>query len=84
MFGLNIDAYALYKINTNIESFINVHILFNPNFSNNSTYIPKKLITDILLNLKVINYISIIAMISLIVQVTLKFHFNKNVKNIYI
>ena len=84
MFGLSISIYALHNICANMDSFINVHISLNPNLTNNSTYIPNKSIIDILLNLKVINYISIIAMISLMLQVILKFHFNKNINNIYI
>jgi len=84
MFGLSISAYALYSICVNIDSSINVHISFNPNLSHNSVYLPDKSIKDILLNLRIINYISITAMISLMLQVMLKFHFNKNIKNIYI
>lgn len=84
MFGLSISAYALYNICVNIDSFINVHISFNPSLTHNSVYLPNKSIKDILLNLRIINYISIIAMISLMLQVMLKFHFNNNIKNIYI
>ena len=84
MFGLSISAYALYNICVNMDSFINVHISFNPYLTHNSLYIPDKSIKDILLNLRIINYISIIAMISLMLQVMLKFHFNKNINNIYI
>ena len=84
MFGLSIDAYALYKICVNIDSFINVHVSFNPNLTNNSIYLYDKSIKDILLNLKIVNYISIFFMISLMLQITLKFYYNKNINNIYI
>src|SRR5947207_1457607 len=42
MFGLSIDAYALYKICVNIDSFINVHVSFNSNITDNSIYLYDK------------------------------------------
>ncbi|SRR5258706_9952299 len=86
MFGLNIDAYALYKLSINIDSFINGHISFNPNIINDIYHVDlsNNSIQDILINLQITNYVSIIALIFLIIQVMLKFHFNKNIGNIYI
>jgi hypothetical protein len=84
IFGLSIEAYALYNICINVDSFIDIHVSYNPYITNNSLYISDKSIKDILLNLKLINYISIFTMISLIIQIILKFHFNKKINNIYI
>ena len=81
---LGIEAYSLYKLSINLDSFIDGYISFNPNFTDNSTYSPNKSINDILLNLKVNNYIYLFAIIFLMFQVILKFHFNKNINNIYI
>jgi len=42
------------------------------------------LIKDVILNIKIANYISIAAIILLMLQVLLKFHYNKNINNLYI
>jgi hypothetical protein len=84
MFGLSTEGYALYKLFINLDNFVEGYISFNSNFANNSIHVPSMSIKDILLYLKVINYISIFAMISLMLQVLLKFHYNKNINNIYI
>ena len=87
MFGLSIDMYVIYKIYTSMDSFINVHISFNPNLINNSVYdLPDKSIKDTLLYLTITNFISIIILIVLALQIMLKFNFNfnKNINNVYI
>jgi len=83
--GLGVNTYALYKLSINIDSFINGHISFNPNILNDIYPVHmSNSIQDILINLQITNYISIIALVFLILQILLKFHFNKNIKNIYI
>jgi len=86
VFGLSFSAYAIYDILINLDSYVNIHSRLNPNIINNiySIDIYKQSIKDILLNLKVINYISFIIMIILMLQIMLKFHYNKNINNIYI
>lgn len=86
MFGLSVSAYGLHKVYANIDNFINGYISFNPNIINNIsfTHMYNKSIIDIILNLGIINFISLFANISLMGLLLAKFHFNKNVNNIYI
>lgn len=84
LIGLSISAYALHNVYAYIENYINGHISFYPNLITDNKFNPAKSINDILLNLKLINYISIITTISLMGLVMSKFHLNKNVNNIYI
>jgi hypothetical protein len=84
MFGVCIIAYTLQDICTYIDIYINGHVSFYPNLISNNMYITVKSIHDILLNLKFNNYISLIAMISLLVLAIAKFHYNKNINNIFI
>ena len=76
--------YALFKICINLDSFINAHISFNPNFENNSTHISDSSIKNILLNLKVVNYVSLVSIVLLLLQIIFKFHLHKDINNIYI
>jgi hypothetical protein len=82
--GLSAEGYTLYKLSINLDSFIAGYISFNPNFADNIAYIPKISIKDILFNLNIINFISIFTTITLLLQVLLKFHFNKYINSIYI
>jgi len=83
IFGLSISAYAIHDICVNIDSYINIHNELKSNSINNIS-ITNKSIKDILLNLKIVNYISLITVITLMLQITLKFYYNKNINNIYI
>jgi hypothetical protein len=67
-----------------MDIYIDGYVLFNFNFTSNNIYILAKSIIDIILNLKLNNYIFIIAIIFLMGLVMLKFNLNKNVENIYI
>jgi hypothetical protein len=84
MFGSSLDAYTLHSLCANIDSYINVHNSLYSNYNENSLYNANKSILDILLNLKIINYMSIVSIISLMGLVMLKFNSNKNINNIYI
>ena len=84
MFASSLDAYTLHNLCVNMDSYINIHNSLFSNNNDNSIYIDNNSILDILLILKLINYISIISIISLIGLVMLKFHSNKNIKNLYI
>lgn len=84
IFGSSIEMYALFKICINLDSFINAHISFNPNFENNSTHISDSSIKNILLNLKVVNYVSLVSIVLLLLQIIFKFHLHKDINNIYI
>jgi len=64
MFASILDAYTLHNLCVNMDSYINIHNSLFSNNSDNSIYIDNKSILDILLNLKIINYISIISIIS--------------------
>ena len=81
--GLSIDAYALHKLSINLNNFIEGYISFNPYFAN-TIYVPDISIKDAILNIIIANYISITAIILLMLQVLLKFHYNKNINNLYI
>ena len=83
LFALGIEGYTLHYFCINLHSFINVHISLYPKILN-SMYVSDKSIKDILLNLKIINYISILSVVSLMSQIMLKFHFNKNKNTIFI
>jgi hypothetical protein len=84
--GLSISAYALHNVCVYIDSYINGHISFYPNFSENisSLYMSDKSIIDQFNNLKLINFTSIVAIIFLIGLIILKFKFSKSINNIYI
>ena len=84
--GLGINSYALYKLFVKIDSFIDGHISFNPNIINNLyiTDISDNSIEHILINLQIINSISLIVSIFLLLLIMLKFYFNKNIGNIAI
>ena len=84
MFGSSLDAYTLYNISTNIDSYINVHNSVISNYTENNAHIIDKSILDIIKDLRIINYISLITIIFLMSQIILKFHLNKNINNIYI
>ena len=86
MFGLAINTYVIHDILVNLDSYINIHSKFHPTILNDicPTHMCKNSIQDILLNLQMTHYISIIALIFWILQVMLKFHFNNNINNIYI
>jgi ABC-type uncharacterized transport system YnjBCD permease subunit len=86
MFGLGINTYVIHDILVNLDSYINIHSIFHPTILNDTcpTHLSNNSIQDILLNLQMTHYISIIALIFLILQVMLKFHFNNNINNIYI
>lgn len=84
MFASSLDAYTLHNLCVNIDSYINIHNSLFSNINDNRIYIDNKSILDILLNLKIINYITIISIFFLMGLVMLKFHLNKNIKNLYI
>jgi len=84
MFASSLDAYTLHNLCINIDSYINIHNSLFYNINDNIIYIENKSILDILLNLKIINYMSIISIFSLMGLVILKFHSNKNINNLYI
>lgn len=84
MFASSLDAYTLHNLCVNIDSYINIHNSLFSNINENRIYIDNKSILDILLNLKIINYITIISIFFLMGLVMLKFHLNKNIKNLYI
>jgi len=86
MFGLSINTYVLRDILVNLDSYINIHSRFNPAVFNDIciTHMSNNSIQDILLNEQMTHYISIIALILLMLQIILKFHYNKNIKNIFI
>jgi len=84
MFASSLDAYTLHNLCINIDSYINIHNSLFSNINDNIIYIENKSILDILLNLKIINYMSIISIFSLMGLVILKFHSNKNINNLYI
>jgi sterol desaturase/sphingolipid hydroxylase (fatty acid hydroxylase superfamily) len=86
MFGLSISVYAIHDILINLDSYVNIHVKLNSNINENINLINmfSKSMKDNILNLKISNYISIIAIISLMGLTMLKFHFNKNVHNIFI
>ncbi len=84
MFGLSVEGYAAYKVLININNFSNGHLSFNPTIISENIYIPSKPIQDILFNLNVSNYIAIITLFLLMLQIILKFHYNNNINSIYI
>jgi hypothetical protein len=84
IFGLGVNTYVLYKLLMNLDSFIEGYISFNPNFNKNNLHTPDMSIQDKLWNLNIANYISIFSIVFLMLLISLKFHYNKNVNNSYI
>ena len=86
IFALSIDAYVINNILSNFDSFIDVHCKFNPDILLKiyPIDISMQSIRDIFLNLKIINYISLITIANITLLIILKLHFNKNIKTIYI
>lgn len=82
-FIINANLYVIHKLCLNLNRFIEEHISFHLNFTNN-IFIPKETIEDVLFNLKIMNYLTVITLILLILQVIFKFHLSKNTNNIYI
>ena len=79
MFGLTISAYTVHNIYANMNSFINVHNWLKSNSINNICTVDKS-IEDILLSLLMLDYMCIVIMISLIIQIVSKLHFKNNEK----
>jgi hypothetical protein len=84
MFGLITEGYALHKLFINLDNFIDGYISYNPNFALDILDMSKISIKSTLFNLIVNNYVAIVTLISLMLQIMLKFYFNKNINNIYI
>jgi hypothetical protein len=84
MFASSLDAYTLHNLCVNIDSYVNTHNSISSNINDNSILIENKSILDISLNLKLINYMSLISIVSLTGLIMLKFHSSKNIKNLYI
>lgn len=84
MLILGANFYVLYKLDMNLDSFIEGYISFNPNYLENVSYIPTKGIGNIISTLYMINIITLISCTLLIAGVIWKFHFNKNINNIFI
>jgi hypothetical protein len=84
--GLNVSAYALHNICKYIDNYVNGHISFYPNFSENisSIHMSDKSIIDQFNYLEIINLTSIIVILFLISLIFFKFQLNKNINNIYI
>lgn len=78
IFGFLSSAYAIQDICLNMDSYISVHNLLHSNSIYNN--ITSKLIENKLLNLKIANYICIIFMISLILQITSKLQIKDGIK----
>ena len=84
MFVLSTEAHGLYKMFININNFTDGHLSFNPTILNDNIYTPDKSIKEIIFNLNVNNYIGIISLVFLMLQIILKFHFKKNINNIFL
>jgi len=84
MFVVSIFFYALHDLCTYLDIYINVHITFYPNIIADNINESTNSLHDMLLILKLINYVSIIVTLSLIGFIVSKFHLNRSVNNIYI
>ena len=80
VFGLSTNLYVIYRVYINIDRFINTH---NPISSNIVPTIYKS-IEDALFILGVINFISLVIVISLIIILLFILHFNRRISIIYI
>lgn len=84
MFVVGILVYALHDLCTHLDIYVNGHITFYPNIISNNINDSTNSLYDKLIILKLINYVSLIAILSLVGLIVLKFHLNRNVNNIYI
>lgn len=82
-FILIIFAYNHISVDI-INCVKNDHVAYNINNLNNNTYIANKSMKNILLHLQIVNYISITAIIFLVLLIFYKFHLKKNISNICI
>lgn len=74
-FGLSISVYAIHNLYFNVDSFINVHNSLKSNSIYYDIHIINKPIEGILFNLLLTNYMCIVIIIYLIMQVASKLHF---------
>jgi len=84
MFVVSIFVYALHDLCTYLDIYVNGHITFYPNIIANNINDSTNSLYDMLTILRLINYVSLIAILSLVGLILSKFHLNKNVNNIYI
>lgn len=80
-FGLCFDAYTLHDVYVNIDSYVNIHNSIHSNFVQNNLYVVSMSISDVILYSRIINFVSMITMFSLILVLILKFHSEKFVSN---
>nr|YP_009715284.1 hypothetical protein [Russula subnigricans]QGK88090.1 hypothetical protein [Russula subnigricans] len=83
-FGLCFDAYTLHDVYVNIDSYVNKHNLLHSNFVQNNLYVVGMSISYKLLFSRIINFLSMMIMFSLILVLKLKFHSEKIVSNTFI
>lgn len=85
-FAIISDTITLYNIFKNLNLFINEHISYNPNFNkiDISVWNTNFTIIDLLENIRLINYIFLVFIFSLILMLILKFNLNITIKNIFI
>ena len=76
------EIIVIFKLNLNI--LINEHLSCNPNLLVNNNFIENISLIDILFYLKLINCVSLFFFILLILLLTLKFYYDKNIKDIFI
>jgi hypothetical protein len=69
MFVVGIFVYALQDLCTYLDIYVNGHITFYPNIIANNINDSTNSLYDMLITLKLINYVSLVAILSLVVLI---------------
>jgi len=80
-FALCFDAYTLHDVYNNIDSYVKIHNSLHSNSAYNDSYTIDTSILDMLLYSRIFNFISIIIMFYLILQLIQLFHLKKDISN---
>ena len=78
-FALCFDAYTLYDVYNNIDSYVKIHNSLHSNSALNDSYTIDTSMVDMLLYSRIFNFVSIIIMCYLILQLIQLFHLKKNI-----
>jgi hypothetical protein len=81
-YGISRFTYGLYLVRTKLDDGINAHLSLHPLKDN--LYITDRSIEEMLSYLYIGNYICLVTLIFLILILLYRFHFNKEISNIYI
>jgi hypothetical protein len=81
-YGIGTFTYALYRMGINIDNLVNAHISLNP--IRDDLHFTDRSIEEILSYLQWGNYMCLFILFFLMIQITFKFHLNKDINNIYI